>query len=41
LWGSGTVTGGSGLELNRWLQPGDVVELEIEGIGLLSNRVVR
>jgi 2-keto-4-pentenoate hydratase/2-oxohepta-3-ene-1,7-dioic acid hydratase in catechol pathway len=41
LWGSGTVTGGSGLELNRWLQPGDLVELEIEGIGLLSNRVVR
>jgi 2-keto-4-pentenoate hydratase/2-oxohepta-3-ene-1,7-dioic acid hydratase in catechol pathway len=41
LWGSGTVTGGSGLELNRWLQPGDFVELEIEGIGKLSNRVVR
>jgi 2-keto-4-pentenoate hydratase/2-oxohepta-3-ene-1,7-dioic acid hydratase in catechol pathway len=41
LWGSGTVTGGSGLELNRWLKPGDLVELEIEGIGTLSNRVVR
>lgn len=41
LWGSGTVTGGSGLELNRWLQPGDVVELEIEGIGVLRNRVTR
>jgi 2-keto-4-pentenoate hydratase/2-oxohepta-3-ene-1,7-dioic acid hydratase in catechol pathway len=39
LWGSGTVTGGSGLELGRWLQPGDVVELEIEGIGTLRNRV--
>jgi 2-keto-4-pentenoate hydratase/2-oxohepta-3-ene-1,7-dioic acid hydratase in catechol pathway len=41
LWGSGTVTGGSGLELNRWLRPGDLVELEIEGIGILSNRIVR
>ncbi|MPY89155.1 MAG: fumarylacetoacetate hydrolase family protein [Luteitalea sp.] len=39
LWGSGTVTGGSGLELGRWLHPGDVVELEIEGIGTLRNRV--
>jgi 2-keto-4-pentenoate hydratase/2-oxohepta-3-ene-1,7-dioic acid hydratase in catechol pathway len=41
LWGSGTVTGGSGLELGKWLQPGDVVELEIEGIGTLRNRVDR
>lgn len=41
LWGSGTVTGGSGLELGRWLQPGDVVELEIEGIGILRNHVAR
>ncbi len=41
LWGSGTVTSGSGLELNRWLRPGDVVELEVEGIGTLRNRVVR
>lgn len=41
LWGSGTVTSGSGLEMDRWLKPGDLVELEIEGIGKLSNRVVR
>jgi 2-keto-4-pentenoate hydratase/2-oxohepta-3-ene-1,7-dioic acid hydratase in catechol pathway len=41
LWGSGTVTSGSGLELGKWLQPGDVVELEVEGIGTLRNRVVR
>jgi 2-keto-4-pentenoate hydratase/2-oxohepta-3-ene-1,7-dioic acid hydratase in catechol pathway len=39
--GSGTVGGGSGLELDRWLQHGDVVELEVEGIGVLRNRVVR
>ena len=37
--GSGTAAGGSGLELDRWLAPGDVVELEIEGIGVLRNRI--
>lgn len=41
LWGSGTTTGGSGLELDRWLEPGDVVEFEIEGIGVLRNRIER
>ncbi len=39
--GSGTVGGGCGLELDRWLQAGDVVELEVEGIGVLRNRVAR
>jgi 2-keto-4-pentenoate hydratase/2-oxohepta-3-ene-1,7-dioic acid hydratase in catechol pathway len=39
--GSGTVATGCGLELDRWVQPGDVIELEIEGIGVLRNRVVR
>lgn len=40
--GSGTVGTGSILEHNdgRWLTPGDVVELEIEGIGILRNRVI-
>ena len=37
--GSGTATGGSGVELNRWLQPGDVIEMEADGIGVLRNRV--
>jgi 2-keto-4-pentenoate hydratase/2-oxohepta-3-ene-1,7-dioic acid hydratase in catechol pathway len=41
LWGSGTTTGGSGLELDRWLKPGDVVEFEVEGIGVLRNQVSR
>jgi 2-keto-4-pentenoate hydratase/2-oxohepta-3-ene-1,7-dioic acid hydratase in catechol pathway len=41
LWGSGTTTGGSGLELDRWLKPGDVVQFEIEGIGVLRNRISR
>ncbi len=39
--GSGTVPGGCGLELDRWLQPGDAVELEAESLGVLRNRVVR
>ena len=39
--GSGTVGDGCGLELGRFLRDGDVVELEIEKIGVLRNRVVR
>ena len=35
----GTVGGGCGLELNRWIKPGDVVELEVDGIGTLRNRI--
>jgi 2-keto-4-pentenoate hydratase/2-oxohepta-3-ene-1,7-dioic acid hydratase in catechol pathway len=41
LFGSGTVGGGSGVELDRYLKPGDVVELEIQPIGVLRNRVVK
>jgi fumarylacetoacetate (FAA) hydrolase len=39
--GSGTVGTGCILEQGdgRWLQPGDVVELEVEGIGVLRNRI--
>jgi fumarylacetoacetate (FAA) hydrolase len=41
--GSGTVGTGCLLELTRaqgpWLGPGDVVELEIEGIGILKNQI--
>ena len=39
--GSGACGTGCGLELGRWLQPGDVIELSVEGIGTLRNRVVR
>lgn len=50
--GSGTVGTGCFLELNgtgklndpnfvpQWLQPGDVVEMEIDGLGMLSNSIV-
>jgi 2-keto-4-pentenoate hydratase/2-oxohepta-3-ene-1,7-dioic acid hydratase in catechol pathway len=41
VFGSGTAASGSGLELDRWLQEGDVVELEVEGIGVLRNRIGR
>jgi len=41
LIGSGTVGTGCGLELDRWVKPGDVMELEIEKIGVLRNRVVK
>lgn len=44
ILGSGTVGWGSlienNFEVHRPLEPGDVVELEIEGIGVLRNRVV-
>ncbi len=39
LLGSGTVGGGCGLELDRWINEGSVVELEAEGIGVLRNYV--
>jgi len=39
--GSGTVGTGCGLELRRFPKPGDVIELEIEGIGVLRNRFVK
>ncbi len=39
--GSGTAAGGSGMELDRWLRPGDVIELEAAGIGVLRNIVGR
>jgi fumarylacetoacetate (FAA) hydrolase len=39
--GSGTVGSGCILEHGdgRWLQPGDVVELEVEGLGVLRNEI--
>ncbi len=36
---TGTMPGCCGLELDRWIGPGQTVELEIDGIGTLSNRI--
>jgi fumarylacetoacetate (FAA) hydrolase len=40
---SGTVGGGCLMELTKgagpWLKPGDIVELEIEGLGILTNQI--
>jgi 2-keto-4-pentenoate hydratase/2-oxohepta-3-ene-1,7-dioic acid hydratase in catechol pathway len=41
FFGSGTVGNGCGLESLRFLKPGDTVELEVEGIGVLRNKVVK
>lgn len=35
----GTVGGGCGLELDRWIKPDDIVELEVSGLGVLRNPV--
>jgi len=40
FFGSGTVGNGCGLERMKFLKHGDVVELEVEGIGILRNRVL-
>jgi 2-keto-4-pentenoate hydratase/2-oxohepta-3-ene-1,7-dioic acid hydratase in catechol pathway len=39
VFGSGTVGNGSGAEVGRFLTPGDVVELEVAGLGALRNRI--
>lgn len=39
LLSSGTLPDGCGLELGRWIQPGDVVELKIEGVGSVVNTI--
>jgi 2-keto-4-pentenoate hydratase/2-oxohepta-3-ene-1,7-dioic acid hydratase in catechol pathway len=39
LIGSGTVGTGCGLELDKWIQPGDEIELIVEKIGSLKNKV--
>jgi 2-keto-4-pentenoate hydratase/2-oxohepta-3-ene-1,7-dioic acid hydratase in catechol pathway len=41
FFGSGTVGNCCGLEIGRFLEHGDVIELEIEKIGVLRNKVER
>jgi 2-keto-4-pentenoate hydratase/2-oxohepta-3-ene-1,7-dioic acid hydratase in catechol pathway len=39
LVGLGTLGNGSGLEIDRRLSPGDVLELQLDGVGVLRNRI--
>jgi 2-keto-4-pentenoate hydratase/2-oxohepta-3-ene-1,7-dioic acid hydratase in catechol pathway len=39
LISTGTMPGCCGLELDRWIRPGQTVELEIDGIGTVANRI--
>jgi 2-keto-4-pentenoate hydratase/2-oxohepta-3-ene-1,7-dioic acid hydratase in catechol pathway len=41
FFGSGPPAYSVGFEIDRWIKPGDTVACEIEGIGVLSNRIVR
>lgn len=41
FFASGTVGGGCGLEWDKYLNDGDVIELEVEGIGILKNKIVK
>ncbi|MFZ2634285.1 MAG: fumarylacetoacetate hydrolase family protein [Desulfosalsimonadaceae bacterium] len=38
--GTGTLPGGCAMENGRWVKPGDVLELKINGIGSLTNPIV-
>jgi 2-keto-4-pentenoate hydratase/2-oxohepta-3-ene-1,7-dioic acid hydratase in catechol pathway len=39
LFGSGTVGTGCGLELDKWIKQGDTIEMTVEGIGTLTNKI--
>ena len=41
VFGSGTICGCCGLEISTFLKDRDVVEIDIEKIGKLRNRVVK
>lgn len=36
---TGTMPGCCGLEIERWIEPGQTVELEVDGIGTVANRI--
>ena len=41
FFASGTIGWGCGLEHNKFLAAGDVIELEVSGIGILKNQIVK
>jgi 2-keto-4-pentenoate hydratase/2-oxohepta-3-ene-1,7-dioic acid hydratase in catechol pathway len=40
LFATGTFVGGSGVEIGRWLKPGDFLRLDVEGVGTIEHRVL-
>jgi 2-keto-4-pentenoate hydratase/2-oxohepta-3-ene-1,7-dioic acid hydratase in catechol pathway len=40
LFGTGTLPGGSGMEIGYWLQPGDRLTMTIDGIGEIEHEIV-
>ena len=40
FFGSGTVGSGCALEIGGYFEPGDVIELEVTGLGVLRNRIM-
>jgi 2-keto-4-pentenoate hydratase/2-oxohepta-3-ene-1,7-dioic acid hydratase in catechol pathway len=40
LFATGTLPGGSGMETGHWLQPGDAIELSIDGIGHIEHTII-
>ncbi|MFT4200065.1 fumarylacetoacetate hydrolase family protein [Gordonia sp. (in: high G+C Gram-positive bacteria)] len=39
LFSTGTLPGGSGMELGRWLAPGETLRLEIDGVGVIEHLI--
>jgi 2-keto-4-pentenoate hydratase/2-oxohepta-3-ene-1,7-dioic acid hydratase in catechol pathway len=39
LFGTGTLTHGCGMEIGRWLQPGDQLRLEMDGVGVIEHAI--
>lgn len=39
LFGIGTLTGGCGMEIGRWLRPGDDLRLEMDGVGVIEHHI--
>ncbi|WP_331747895.1 fumarylacetoacetate hydrolase family protein (plasmid) [Streptomyces chartreusis] len=40
LFATGTYVNGCGMEINKWLVPGDNLRLEIEGVGIIEHDIV-
>jgi 2-keto-4-pentenoate hydratase/2-oxohepta-3-ene-1,7-dioic acid hydratase in catechol pathway len=39
LFATGTLAGGSGMETGHWLRDGDLLTLELEGVGVVEHRI--